>query len=42
MPSASQNSDAMTVRADGTAFVFFGAKQLASVHGFDCCLDSGV
>jgi hypothetical protein len=42
MPSAFQNTDAMTVPADGTAFVFFGAEQPASVHCFDCCLDSGV
>jgi len=42
MPSASQNTDAMTFPADGTDLVFFGAEQLASVHYFDCCLDSGV
>jgi len=42
MPSASQNTDAMTFAADKTDLVFFGAEQLASVHYFDCCLDSGV
>jgi hypothetical protein len=41
MPSASQNTDAMTFPADGTDFVFLGAEQLASVHCFDYCLDSG-
>jgi len=42
MPSASQNTDAMTFHADGTDLVFFGAEQLASVHSFGCCLDSGM
>jgi len=42
MPSASQNTDAMNFPADGTDLVFFGAEQQASVHCFDCCLDSGV
>jgi len=42
MPSAFQNTDAMTFPADGTDLVFFGPEQLASIHGFDCCLDSGV
>jgi hypothetical protein len=41
MPSASQNPYAMTFPADGTDLVF-GAEQPASVHCFDCCLDSGV
>jgi len=31
MPSASQNTDAMTFPADGTNLVFFGTEQLASV-----------
>jgi len=38
MPSASQNTDAMTFPADGTDLVFFGTEQLAFVH----CLDFGV
>ena len=42
MPSASQNTDAMTLHADGTDLVFFGTEQLASVHCFDYCLNSGV
>ena len=42
MPSASQNTDAMTFPADGTDLVFLGAEEPASVHCFDCCLDSGV
>jgi hypothetical protein len=42
MPSASQNTDAMTFTADGTDLVFLGAEQPASVHCFDCSLDSGV
>jgi hypothetical protein len=42
MPSAFQNTDAMTFPADGTDFAFFGAEQPASVRYFDCCLDSGV
>jgi hypothetical protein len=42
MPSTFQNTDAMNSPADGTDLVFFGAEQLASVHYFDCCLDSGV
>ena len=42
MPSASQNTNAMTFPADGTDPVFFGTEQPASVHCFDCCLDSGV
>jgi len=42
MPSASQNTDAMTFPADGTHLVFFGAEQPASVHCFDRFLDSGV
>jgi hypothetical protein len=42
MPSAFLNTDAMTFPADGTDLVFFGAKQPASAHCFDCCLDSGV
>jgi len=37
MPSASQNTDAITFPADGTELVFFGAEQPASVHCFDCC-----
>jgi hypothetical protein len=39
MPSASQNTDAMTVPVDGTDLVSYGAEQPASVHCFDCCLD---
>jgi len=42
MPSASQNTDAMTFPADGTKHAFFGAEQTASVLSFDYCLDSGV
>jgi hypothetical protein len=42
MPSASQNAYAMTFPAERTDLVFFGAEQLAAVHCFDCCLDSGV
>jgi hypothetical protein len=42
MPSASQNTNAMTFPADGTNLVLFGTEQLASVHCFDCCLDCGV
>jgi hypothetical protein len=42
MPSASQSTDAMTYPADGTDLVFFGTEHLASVHCFDCSLDSGV
>jgi len=42
MPSASQNTDAITFPADGTDPLFFGAEQLGSVHCFDCCLHSGV
>jgi len=42
MPSASQNTNAMTFPADGTDLVFFGAEQPASVHCFDCSLDSAV
>jgi hypothetical protein len=42
MPSASQNTDAMTFPADGTDLVSFDAEQPASVQCFDCCLDSGV
>jgi hypothetical protein len=42
MPSAPQNTDAMTFLADETDLVFFGAEQPASVHCFDYCLDSGV
>jgi hypothetical protein len=42
MPSASQNTDAMTPPADETELVFFAAEQPASVYSFDCCLDSGV
>jgi hypothetical protein len=42
MPSASQNTDAMTFPADGTDLFFFGAEQPAYVHCFDFCLDSGV
>jgi hypothetical protein len=42
MPSAFQNTDAMTYPADETDLVFFGAEQPASVHCFACCLDSGV
>jgi len=32
----------MTFPDDGTNLVYFGAEQPASVHCFDCCLDSGV
>jgi hypothetical protein len=42
MPSAYQNTNAMTFPADGTDLVFFGADQPASVQCFDCSLDSGV
>jgi hypothetical protein len=42
MPSASQNTDAMTFPPDGTDLVFLGAGQPASVHCFYYCLDSGV
>jgi hypothetical protein len=42
MSSASQNTDAMSFSADGTDLVFFGAEKAASIHCFDCCLDSGV
>jgi hypothetical protein len=42
MPSASQNTDAMVFPGDGTDPIFFGAEQPASVHCFDCCLDSAV
>jgi hypothetical protein len=42
MPSASQNTDAMTFPADGTDLAFSDAEQPAYVHCFDCCLDSGV
>jgi len=35
MPSASQNTDAMTFPADGTDLGFFGAEHPASVHYFD-------
>jgi hypothetical protein len=42
MPSASQNTDAMTFPADGTDFVLFGAEQPASVRCFYCSLDFGV
>jgi hypothetical protein len=35
-------TDAMTFPADGTNIVFFGTEQPASVHCFDCFLDSGV
>ena len=42
MPSASQNTDAMTFPVDGIDIEFFGDEQPASVHCFDCCLDSGV
>jgi hypothetical protein len=42
MPSASQNTDAMTFLTDETDLVFLGAEQPASVHCFDCCVDSGV
>jgi len=42
MPSAFQNTDAMNFPADGTDLVIFGAEQPASVHCFDCSLDSGV
>ena len=42
MPSAYQNTNAMTFPADGTDLVFFAAEQLASVCCFDCSLDSGV
>jgi hypothetical protein len=39
MPSASQNTDAMTFLVDETELVFFGAEQPASLHCFE---DSGV
>jgi hypothetical protein len=42
MPSASQNTDAVTFPSDGTDLVFFGAEQSASVHRFYCCLNFGV
>ena len=42
MPSAFQNTNAMTFPAGGTDLAFFGAEQPASVHCFDCCLSSGV
>jgi hypothetical protein len=42
MPSASQSTDAVIFPADGTDLIFFGVEQPASVHCFDCCLDSGV
>ena len=42
MPSAYQNTNAMTLPADGTDLVFFGAEQPTSVHSFDCCLDCGM
>jgi hypothetical protein len=42
MPLALQNIYAMTFPADGIDLVFFGAEQLASVHCFDYCMDSGV
>ena len=42
MHSAFQNTDAMTFPTYGTDLVFFGAKQPASVHCFDCRLDCGV
>ena len=42
MPTASQNTDATTFPADGTDLVFFGPKQLFSVHCFDYYLDSCV
>jgi len=42
MPSASQNTDAMTFPADETDLVFFGAEQPAYVHCFEGCLDSGL
>jgi hypothetical protein len=42
MPSASQNTDAMTFPADGNKLLFFGAEKSASVLCFDYCLDSGV
>jgi hypothetical protein len=35
MPSASQNTDAMTFPADGTYLVFFGGEKQPSVHCFD-------
>jgi hypothetical protein len=42
MPSAFQNTDAMTFPADGTDLAFFGPEQPASIDCFACCLDSGV
>ena len=42
MSPASQNTDAMNFCADGTELAFFGAEQHASIHCFNCCLDSGV
>jgi hypothetical protein len=36
------NTNAINFPADGTDLVFFGAEQPASLHRFDCCLDSGV
>jgi hypothetical protein len=42
MPSASQNTVAMTFPADGTDLIFFGAEQPVSVHRFVSCLDFGV
>jgi hypothetical protein len=42
MPSAFQNTDAMTFPADGTNLAFLGPEQPASIHCFDCYLDSGV
>ena len=42
MPSASQNIDAMSFPPYGTDLIFFGAEQLAFVHCFACCLDSGM
>jgi len=42
MPLTNQNTDVMTLPADGTELAFFGAEQPAYVHCFDGCLNSGV
>ena len=42
IPRESQKTDAMTLPAGGTVFVFFGADSPLSVHYFDCSFVSSV
>lgn len=40
IPRASQETDVVTLPADGTAFVFFGADSSLPVNCFDCSIIS--